>query len=175
MQTPSKTYRSGGTSYGTPGKYCAVTWYFYYPKDFLRPYGKATTGISTKIFDQKITAMNCEMLNRPNIALSEYAGTIQENIKAVNSLQDLAKHVPRYFKCMSKMAKALDVLNNGTDTEGDKAQAADKVFEFFSRKSPFIDSYLPSAVEVGSALFSTSLQTATMRYLASNPEKVSLN
>ena len=161
--------------YGTPGKYCGVTWYFHFPKDFLRLYGKATTSIANDILDQKITSVNCEMLNRPNIALSEFAGTIQENIKALKSLEELSKHVPRYLDRLSKIEKSLEVLSNATDVQGDKARAAEEVLQFFGRKSPFMDSYLPSAVEAGAALYSTSLQTAVMRFLATNPQKVSLN
>ena len=175
MQTPTKNYRSGSATYGTPGKYCAVSWYFHYAKDFLRPYGKATIGINKNVLDQKISAVNFEMLNRPNIALSEFAATIQENMKALQTIEEMSKHVPRFIDRVAKVSKSLDVLNNSSEVESDKRKATDEVLQFFARKSPFMDSYLPSAVDLGAALYSTSLQTAVMRFLAKNPQKVSLN
>lgn len=62
-----------------------VAYYSNFPKDFFRPYGYAYTDdvTSTEKMQQKLKPFNCEWLARPQVAASEAASTIQENIKTL--------------------------------------------------------------------------------------------
>ena len=79
---------------------------------------------SSSFTNQQITArltqMNCEFLTKPNIAISEFAGTFLTNIQYVEeniSILD-EKSMAKFFCKIENYKDPLRVLNSKNDTEG---------------------------------------------------------
>jgi len=56
-------------------------------------YGVASCPTDTASLNDRLTSINTEMLNRPEIGISEYAQAINDNVETLKSFGNLAKHV----------------------------------------------------------------------------------
>ena len=82
-------YSASKSQRGVANKALGVGWYYHFPKDFLRPYGYGTDGISDDIKSRKLTSTNTSFLNRPSVAMSYLAETVIANIDVVDEFVNL--------------------------------------------------------------------------------------
>jgi len=89
--------------------------YAHFPKDFLKPYGAATTsGMATPSdFKSKLGYANCERFTRPGYALTELQETISEKWSTVkNDLTCVADEnvIKEIGKDFEKLGRVLMLL-----------------------------------------------------------------
>ena len=61
----------------------------HFPHTFLKAYGRCYPVQTKNMFMYHVKLSNCEWLQRPNIAVSEFADTILENIDVMEQYRDV--------------------------------------------------------------------------------------
>ena len=59
----------------------AVHYFQHFPSNFLRPYGLANSRRTEYTILRRVAPLNCEWLLRPRVAASEFADTVEQNLK----------------------------------------------------------------------------------------------
>lgn len=150
-----------------------VKWFFHFPKDLMRPYGRAFESLDDSFLAQKIKHHNCEFLNRPDIAMSEYSQTLEENIESIEEFAEVAPQIARFLKRMRTVMPSLAILNSRNDAGGDRVEAATKVLDFLRAGDNFLDVFCVRGFEMSSALAHCIAHTQVLRHLVKNSNTVS--
>ena len=61
-----------------------ITKFDHFPKDFLSGYGRATDTLSKAEIQKRIKFFTFEMIRRPAVGVSEFAGTVNANAAVIN-------------------------------------------------------------------------------------------
>ena len=153
-----------------PQKTPGVLFFNHFPKNFLRPYGRAEGIPSKEKTLSRLQPEGCEWLRRPNIAMSELAATMQGNT-------DLLKEKADFFTTdnLVSLLKSVDPLlpqllpfhkdSPERPTEHDSREFLKTILSTSSRQ----DRLWNTALEVGAALFITAIQYKVAQTLISNP------
>lgn len=69
-----------------------VQYFKHFPKSFLRSYGKADSDLRPENSFNRLHSWNCEWLNRPDVAISEFADTILTNLSVLRDNRDILRN-----------------------------------------------------------------------------------
>ena len=108
---PSTPRKSGG----------GVNYFYHFPKDFLVPYGKAfkDNAFSKPNLMKVLKPINCELLSRPTIGMSELCETILVNVQYIeDEYEDFMSVLPRYLKKIKSIKSQLQIMDNHNETQG---------------------------------------------------------
>ena len=97
-----------------------VSYYFHYPKDFLKLYGRFSMPVDPHTLDQKLSSTNCEMMNRPDLAMSEYCDTVLSNMAFLQTFVEMGCHVERLLERLGRIRLDMEIWNNATPAEEDR-------------------------------------------------------
>ena len=87
-----------------------------FPKDFLSGYGRATDTLSKMEIQRRLKYFTCEMIRRPPVGVSEFAGTVNANVPIINENLENVFQKADTFKSMlqsiGKITKNLDIITH---------------------------------------------------------------
>ena len=155
---------------GSPNKQFGkgVPFFNHFHKAFLRPYGKAESAPESSTIFNRINARKCERLCHPQVALSELADTMHENIPAIegsplingDALAGVLEH-------LAELTNALLPFERTSDTVP-SIKNANTLLRLTIHDNE-LDRFFEKAFELGGALFSASLTYLVFRDLARDP------
>jgi len=145
-----------------------VSWYYHYPKDFLRPYGQATEGLTDDTMRRKLTNINTEFLNRPRMALSLLADTFLSNEETMEEACTMGKHIEKFLRKMEPLEEDFKVLSNRDATSGDDHAAVRNVMTSIAQQSNFMVEFTKKCGHIGGSLYTTAMWLRSTNYLLNN-------
>ena len=99
-----------------------VQYFYHFCKDFLPPYGAGHT--SQSFTDEQIAdrlgAINCQLITRPSVGVSEFADTVFANSKYSEENNDLldSERLEKFLKKIDRYRLSLEVINSKSETGG---------------------------------------------------------
>ncbi|XP_057312031.1 uncharacterized protein LOC130650392 [Hydractinia symbiolongicarpus] len=167
----------------TPTKYtpsksnnAAVNYYYHFRKDFLAPYGLAHSEktFSDADFAQKLNDINCEFYCRPQVAISEMASSIVENLEYVikNTQCMEEKNMSRFITKIQKIFPSLNVINSKANVDGDIKKALEDVKKCLTSESLFLDTFIEEGLRFASSLYLSLIWLRAGKFVMKNPEIV---
>ena len=153
-----------------PQKTPGVLYFNHFPKNFLRPYGRAEGMPSKEKTLSRLQPEGCEWLRRPNIAISELAATMQGNTDLLKEKADFftTESLASFFKNVEPLLTQLTPFQKGSPMNPTNDQCKDFLKSIISTPTQ-LDKQLETALEVGSALFTMAVQFKVAQTLISNP------
>ncbi|XP_065059826.1 uncharacterized protein LOC135687241 [Rhopilema esculentum] len=150
----------------TPG----VLFFNHFPKNFLRPYGRAEGMPSKEKTLSRLQPEGCEWLRRPHVAVSELAATMQGNTDLLKEKADFftTESLASFFKNIQPFVTQLTPFNKDSPMNPSENQCRDLLKTMLSTSAQ-LDKQLDTALEVGSALFILAIQFKVAQVLISNP------
>ncbi|KXJ07946.1 hypothetical protein AC249_AIPGENE7012 [Exaiptasia diaphana] len=138
-----------------------VSYFGHFPHYFLKPYGgQQRINTNTELLG-KLNTKNCEWLLRPNVALSEYAQTIQENLQIVQNSTVFTDDVKESLQTkLAPLEQTLQNLNSNDKTTSPNSQDGDDNF----------DNYLAEMMYALSALYVATVQMRAMRAIMTHTD-----
>ena len=156
----------------SPRKAKGVLYFNHYPKNFLRPYGRAEAFPQESVTLSRLKPEGCEWLRRPHVAVSELSSTLNDNIPLLlgdGEFLDSTK-MQHFAHLLQPVATLLQSFHKDSDISPTDAQCRDLLSKLINPGSN-LDKSLSAAVEVGAALFSIGVNYKVAKTLLSNPER----
>ena len=160
------------STYKSPGK--GVQYFGHFPKNVLRPYGPADEAPSDDKIFSRITSFNCEWLLRLDVALSEFASTVKNDVEILKQSNDVvrASEIDRVARTIEPFLSSLQLFDSKSDNSR-KPTLRDltTVAEGLLGENDSCDKFFKDAVLVGGTLFSLGIHYSIARELLNNPQK----
>ena len=165
-------------NYGNGNNAGKLNFFQHCPKDFLRPYGLATTEASgtREDFSNKLKSYSCEWLCRAGIAFSEFAETMRANWARIQQQrQSLAADKPfeklsEEFETIMELCKCLP---SPEAMSSKKMKSSIKtLMERVQNTSELFDAYQELFFSLGSSMYLTSVHLGAAKFVFSNLDKV---
>ena len=149
-----------------------VGYFQHFPKNFLKPYGRAEGFPATAIALSRLRQEGCEWLRRPHVATSELCSTITENIPLLleDSLLLDKDKISSFISNIQPLALTLQNFHKDSLTSPSDLEKRSLLLNLLNL-SPDLAYQLNSCIEIGAALFSIGLNIRVANLLISNPEK----
>ena len=93
----------------------SVQYYNHFRKDFLRPYGLAheESSFDDATITRRLNSYNCEFYLRPQVAISEFAETVQQNLHYIRDNAEIIdqRAISAFVKKTEKLEPYLAILD----------------------------------------------------------------
>eukprot|EP00795_Rhopilema_esculentum_P011125 gene11126-20005_t len=144
-----------------------VSFFSHFPKNFLRPYGKAEETITEETILRRITPKNCEWLCRPQTAISELHATLSGNIEILDKTPLLtAEKIEEGRSSMRSLMEPIQAFSIFNDLEPSQQNVKDFFNVLLTDENA--DAFFKEAFALGGALFTTAIQFFTVKSLVIN-------
>ena len=150
----------------------AVHYFQHFPSNFLRPYGLADSRPTEHTIFHRVAPLNCEWLLRPRVAASEFADTMEQNLKYLaendssivknDAFQDIETTLLPFISSLKKLNTTND---EGPATPSDVKQ----LIKTMVTDDEEIDSF-HNMVKIGGAMFLLGTHYSVVKTLMTNPE-----
>lgn len=160
-------------TYQNPETPRAVHFFQYYPSNFLRLYGLADDAPPKATIFKRINPRNCELLIRPKVGVSEFAGTITENLQYLAESESSLINNDQFRTTQQKLSSLVEALQKlNTTNEAGNANAHDvKTFlKAMLGADQTQENFFQELTKLGAAMFSMGIHYTVMHSLLSNPE-----
>ena len=149
-----------------------VGYFQHFPKNFLKPYGRAESFQADAIALSRLCPEGCEWLRRPHVATSELCSTITENIPLLqeDSLLLGKNKIRSFISNIQPLALTLENFHKDSLTSPSDLDKRSLLFNLLNI-APDLAFQLNSCIEIGAAHFSIGLNIRVAHLLISNPEK----
>ncbi|CAK8685697.1 unnamed protein product [Clavelina lepadiformis] len=166
-------------NYGNGNNAGKVNFFQYFPKDFIRPYGLATTEASgtPEDFNNKLKCYSCERLCRPGIAFSEFSETMRANWARIQQeRQSLAadkpfKKLSEEFETIMELCNCLQSPESSLSSKKMK-RTIKSLMERVQNNSELFDAYQELFFSLGSSMYLTSVHLGAAKFVFSNLDEV---
>ena len=146
----------------------------HFPRSFLLNYGGALQDPREEAVLKRLHDFNCEWLNRPNIALSELAQTVRENIPLLKQYRDtvlVPDFLDEYLAYFEPLKDALSRLDNKDKSTSQPPTREDVIFVLRTLDcEPDLEACIIDGLNAAGALFMLSVHLLAPLTLMRNPE-----
>lgn len=146
----------------------------HFPRSFLLNYGGALQDPREEAVLKRLHDFNCEWLNRPNIALSELAQTVRENIPLLKQYRDtvlVPDFLDEYLAYFEPLKDALSRLDNKDKSTSQPPTREDVIFVLRTLDcEPDLEACIIDELNAAGALFMLSVHLLAPLTLMRNPE-----
>ena len=155
----------------SPSKSKGVGLFNHFPKNFLRPYGRAEDPPSSTTVFRWTNALNCELLVRPNIFFSELSETVSGNLPILQESPLLSKKTQAVVRELQQLEQTLSRFNlkDGFTELTDKS--ANAMLKVLIGETP-ITAFMEQAFLLGGALFNMSCSYLTAQTYLRDPSSL---
>ena len=153
----------------TPTK--KVSYFSHFPYYFLRPYDAQQRVTSLGEVLAKLTPKNCEWVSRPNIAISEMAQAVSENLviaEASPIFNDNVRSV--IFDKITPYTETLQHLNSHDKTTTPSPHDVYNIMQFALTDDPEMDNLLEETMQSCAAMCVLSVHLRVLRSVAMYPQ-----
>ena len=150
-----------------------VLFYNHFPSNFLRPYGVADSWPHDKTIFKRVNPKNCEWLIRPQVAMSEFAATINENMDFLATDNNALIQTEKFAEMQQILSGFLGCLERLNTRNVEKPNLADAkdVMKTILKDDDDVESFFDSMVKVGGAMFSMGIHYSVVKTLMTNPDE----
>ena len=151
----------------------AVHYFRHFPSSFLKPYGLADSSPSESTVFRRLAPLNCEWLLRPRVAASEFADTLEQNLKYLAENDTSIINNDAFIDVQSKLLPFLSSLNKlNTLNDDGPATPSDvkEVIKTMLTDDEETDSFFDSMVKIGGAMFLLGTHYSVVKKLMTNPQ-----
>lgn len=181
----------------TSRKLGKVDFYQHFPKDFLRPYGKAVvpTDLTDHFCLSKIKPFTCEWLCRPGYAISEAAETIYRNKDVDELVEDVfdARARGKFMEILERIQEqslpfwsdeanpSSQAVTMTRDESKKRLKRLSRIMKYTSDGSEasaevedgdFFQEYVRAMTELGGSLYLMGIHLRMMSYTLKHPDKM---
>ena len=163
-----KTKQSASPS-NTPS---GVLFYNHFPSNFLRPYGLTDSRPHDNTIFKRLNPKNCEWLIRPQVAMSEFAATIKQNMDFLATNNNSLIQTEKFDEMQKNLSGFLDSLERLNTRNMEKPNPADvkDVMKTMLKDDDDVDSF-DCMVKIGAAMFSMGIHYSVVKTLMTNPDE----
>ena len=94
----------------------SIQYFNHFRKDFLKPYGLAhdESSFDARTITRRLNSYNCEFFLRPQVAISEFAETVQQNLHYIRDNADIidATAISAFVKKTEKIEPYLAIADS---------------------------------------------------------------
>ena len=148
-----------------------VRYMSHFPHTFLKAYGRVYPVQTTQKFLYFLKLTNCEWLQRPDIAISEMAETITENLTVLEHYRDDlidSAYLDKLRNFYDPIWSNLVSLNSkNEDSSPDETDVAYFLKQMLTRDQDFDDA-LDNMYEAAAAIYNVAIHTKCVRQLMRN-------
>ena len=168
----SQSNQSSNGSFSSNGK--KTNYNKHFPRSFLLNYGPAIQDISEDDVLKRLYKWNCEWLKRPNIAMSEMAMTVKDNLPLIRQFNRSILS-PRVVEDLvapfEAVEDALKKLDNKDKSNNDAATRQDVINVLRTiHKNEALDQAVQDAFNAAGPLMMVSAQLLAIQTLMRNPQ-----
>ena len=155
-------------------KETTVTFWNQYARSFVTPYGPASPAPEPNQIYPCLKPFTCEWLTRPKVALSEFAHTIESNLKILENApksgiktKSLIKKLNEHF---SPIMASLTAVNNKSESQASLSDVK-QVCRAIVSENEDLDDAMDQMFAISNALFSISCNYIVSRSLLCHPDQ----
>lgn len=155
----------------TPSPSKRVSYFTHFPHYFIKPYGRQQRVNTNADILAKLNGKNCEWLLRPNVAISECAQTVQENMDIVQNSTIFSNEVKQSLDAkLAPLNETFNHLNSNDKTTTATPQDIFNVMSFAIDGDENFDNDLAEMMHSASALYVAAVQMRAMRAIMTHTE-----
>lgn len=168
----SQSNKSSNGSFSSNGK--KTNYNKHFPRSFLLNYGAAIQDISEEGVLNRLHDWNCEWLKRPNIAMSEMAMTVKDNLPLLRQFSGSIfneQFVEDLVAPFAALRDALAKLDNKDKTNNEPATRQDVITALRTiDEDDQLDQAIQDAYNAAGPMFMISVQLMAIQTLMRNPQ-----
>lgn len=163
-------YRAKEKSTNSPK---AVHFFQHFPSNFLRPYGLADNVPQESTIFRRVAPLNCEWLLRPRVAASEFAETIEQNLKLLAESDSKLINRGKFENIQDKLSTfnaCLQKFNTLNDEGNATANDVKHLLKTILSDDDELDNFFDSMFKLGGAMYLLGVHYTIVKTILSNPE-----
>lgn len=172
LQYSLQMYSKSRKPNASPPSPSGTSYFNHFPSNFLKPYGQSSSAPDHVTLMKHINPKSYEWLERPKVAMSEFASTIVDNMNWLSSLQNPVLNTVHMEESKEKLQPFLDALLN-LNTRNIHANPNSghirTVLETFYDPSLAVHSLMKDFYEIGGAMYIMGIHYMMAMDLMSHP------
>lgn len=155
----------------TPPK--GVLFFDHFPSNYLRPYGAADTRPDHAKVMRRLHPKSCEWLKRPQIAMSEFSQTMEENLALLQTKGGKMLSKKRVNALTTNLAMFMDPLRKLNTKNNEPATPGDvrKLLGAFYEDGGALGGIMEEMFELGGAMYTMAIQYFVANELFQCPDE----
>lgn len=157
-----------------------VQYYMHVHRNFIRAYGTAFEELSDENISKKIKAFNFEMLNRPEVQLSESCETFTKGLEAIQGRmdvlhknQDVLNKFYRRLQQISNVLQPYSTFDGNSNIEGQKKEHFDTLIACFMQMEKNSFHRVASVIyQLGASMAMVAIHYFLLSYSLRNPKEL---
>ena len=153
----------------------AVNFFRHFVGNFIQPYGIAHKDLTKEeTILKRVVPMNCELLLRPKVTASEFAVTVEQNLKYLSSCKLPFVKSDKFAEWQEKLAPLMEALAK-LNTTSDQGQAnpgdVKTMLKTMLSDDETMDQFFQNLVEAGSSMYLMGIHFPVAKTIFTNPER----